>query len=129
MSIGGTLTEAVTCYYLFGVSAAVTPILMPFINMAMRDDAEARAVTVGAMLTAGWAVFSFYPIVVFPVLEGKSAICLTLCTHTDNTLSSQMDKRILCQHCIHFLYLVLLHGGAVLVQEGREETSARVCCK
>ncbi|KAF2276167.1 MFS general substrate transporter [Westerdykella ornata] len=58
-----------TCYYLFGVSAAVTPILMPFINMAMRDDAEARAVTVGAMLTAGWAVFSFYPIVVFPVLE------------------------------------------------------------
>lgn len=58
-----------TCYYLFGVSAAVTPILMPFINMALRDDAEARAVTVGAMLTAGWAVFSFYPIVVFPVLE------------------------------------------------------------
>ncbi|KAF2112789.1 major facilitator superfamily domain-containing protein [Lophiotrema nucula] len=57
------------CYYLLGVSAAVTPILMPFINMAMRDDAEARAITVGAMLTAGWAVFSFYPIVVFPVLE------------------------------------------------------------
>jgi hypothetical protein len=44
---------------------------MPFINMAMRDDAEARAITVGAMLTAGWAVFSFYPIVVFPVIEGK----------------------------------------------------------
>jgi hypothetical protein len=39
--------------------------------MAMRDDAEARAVTVGAMLTAGWAVFSFYPIVVFPVIEGR----------------------------------------------------------
>lgn len=45
--------------------------MMPFINMAMRDDAEARAVTVGAMLTAGWAVYSFYPIVVFPVIEGK----------------------------------------------------------
>ncbi|KAF2792617.1 MFS general substrate transporter [Melanomma pulvis-pyrius CBS 109.77] len=57
------------CYYLLGVSAAVTPILMPFINMAMRDDAEARAITVGAMLTAGWAVFSFYPIVVFPVVQ------------------------------------------------------------
>ncbi|KAF2007167.1 MFS general substrate transporter [Amniculicola lignicola CBS 123094] len=57
------------CYYLLGVSAAITPILMPFINMAMRDDAEARAITVGAMLTAGWAVYSFYPIVVFPVLE------------------------------------------------------------
>ncbi|KAF2018812.1 MFS general substrate transporter [Aaosphaeria arxii CBS 175.79] len=59
----------VACYYLLGTSAAVTPILMPFINMALRDDSEARAVTVGAMLTAGWAVFSFYPITVFPVLE------------------------------------------------------------
>lgn len=37
--------------------------------MALRDDAEARAVTVGGMLTAGWAVFSFYPIAVFPVVE------------------------------------------------------------
>lgn len=42
---------------------------MPFINMALRDDAEARAVTVGGMLTAGWAIFSFYPIAVFPVVE------------------------------------------------------------
>ncbi|KAF2635400.1 pantothenate transporter liz1 [Massarina eburnea CBS 473.64] len=57
-------------YYLLGVSAAVTPILMPFINMSMRDDAEARAVTIGAMLTGGWAVFSFYPVVVFPAIEG-----------------------------------------------------------
>jgi hypothetical protein len=60
----------VACYYLLGVSAAITPILMPFINMALRDDAEARAVTVGAMLTAGWAVFSFYPITVFPIVQG-----------------------------------------------------------
>lgn len=67
----------VACYYLLGVSAAVTPILMPFINMALRDDSEARAVTVGAMLTAGWAVYSFYPIVVFPVVEGMSTL-LTL---------------------------------------------------
>ena len=59
----------VACYYLLGVSAAITPILMPFINMALRDDAEARAITVGGMLTAGWAVFSFYPIAVFPVVE------------------------------------------------------------
>jgi hypothetical protein len=63
-------TAQVACYYLLGVSAAITPILMPFINMALRDDAEARAVTVGAMLTAGWAVFSFYPITVFPIIEG-----------------------------------------------------------
>ncbi|EDU40854.1 ProP, Permease major facilitator superfamily [Pyrenophora tritici-repentis] len=58
------------CYYLLGVSAAITPILMPFINMALRDDAEARAVTVGAMFTGGWAVSSFYPITVFPIVEG-----------------------------------------------------------
>ena len=64
------LTILVACYYLLGVSAAITPILMPFINMALRDDAEARAVTVGAMLTGGWAVFSFYPITVFPIVEG-----------------------------------------------------------
>ena len=65
------LTSAlVACYYLLGVSAAITPILLPFINMALRDDAEARAVTVGGMLTAGWAVFSFYPITVFPIVEG-----------------------------------------------------------
>lgn len=63
------MVSKVACYYLLGVSAAVTPILMPFINMALRDDAEARAVTVGGMLTAGWAVYSFYPIAVFPVVE------------------------------------------------------------
>ncbi|KAL5443223.1 hypothetical protein PMIN05_003795 [Paraphaeosphaeria minitans] len=56
-------------YYLLGVSAAVTPILMPFINVALRDDAEARAVTIGAMMTSGWAIYSFYPVVVFPQVE------------------------------------------------------------
>ncbi|KAL1955139.1 hypothetical protein VTO42DRAFT_9003 [Malbranchea cinnamomea] len=35
----------------------------------MRDDNEARAFTVGAMMTLGWAVFSFYPITVFLVVE------------------------------------------------------------
>ncbi|KAK2746164.1 hypothetical protein FQN55_005793 [Onygenales sp. PD_40] len=56
-------------YYLLGVSAAITPILVPWINMSLRDDAEARAFTVGAMMTFGWAIFSFYPIAVFPVVE------------------------------------------------------------
>ncbi|KAF4554500.1 Pantothenate transporter-like protein 1 [Elsinoe fawcettii] len=56
-------------YYLLGVSAAVTPILLPWVNMILRDNAEERAVTVGAMLTLGWGIFSFYPITVFPVLE------------------------------------------------------------
>jgi hypothetical protein len=59
-----------TCYYLLGVSAAVNPILLPFMNMALRDDAEARAITMGGLLTFGWAVYSFYPILVFPILEG-----------------------------------------------------------
>ncbi len=55
---------------------------MPFINMALRDDAEARAVTVGGMLTAGWAVFSFYPITVFPVVEAprwKKGYAVNIC--------------------------------------------------
>lgn len=50
--------------------------------MALRDDAETRAVTVGAMLTAGWAVFSFYPITVFPIIEGprwKKGYSVNIC--------------------------------------------------
>ena len=35
----------------------------------MKDDNEARSFTTGAMMTIGWAFFSFYPITVFPVLE------------------------------------------------------------
>jgi hypothetical protein len=37
--------------------------------MMMKDDNEARSFTTGAMMTIGWAFFSFYPITVFPVLE------------------------------------------------------------
>jgi hypothetical protein len=40
-------------YYLLGVSAAVTPILVPWINTVMRDDAEARAFTTGSMVRFG----------------------------------------------------------------------------
>ncbi|KAK6215238.1 vitamin H transporter [Colletotrichum tabaci] len=58
-----------TAYYLFGVSAAVTPILVPTVNYWMKDSAEARAFCTGSMLTFGFAVSSFYPIVVFPVIE------------------------------------------------------------
>ncbi|KEF62305.1 uncharacterized protein A1O9_00277, partial [Exophiala aquamarina CBS 119918] len=36
------------CYYLLGVSAAITPILLPWVNVVMKDDAEARAATIGA---------------------------------------------------------------------------------
>ena len=37
----------------------------------MKDDNEARAFTSGAMLTFGFGFYSFYPITVFPVIEGK----------------------------------------------------------
>ncbi|KAL0934775.1 vitamin H transporter [Colletotrichum truncatum] len=56
-------------YYLFGVSAAVTPILVPTVNYWMKDSAEARAFCTGSMLTLGFAISSFYPLVVFPVVE------------------------------------------------------------
>lgn len=36
----------------------------------MKDDNEARSFTTGAMMTIGWAFFSFYPITAFPILEG-----------------------------------------------------------
>ncbi|KAL4940087.1 hypothetical protein BDV06DRAFT_230609 [Aspergillus oleicola] len=58
-----------TAYYLLGFTSCVTPILFPWVNMAMRDDSEARAFTSGAMMTFGWIFFSFYPITVFPVVE------------------------------------------------------------
>ncbi|OWY50685.1 uncharacterized protein AALT_g11856 [Alternaria alternata] len=45
------------------------PILFPWVNMIMKDDNEARSFTTGAMMTIGWAFFSFYPITVFPILE------------------------------------------------------------
>ena len=60
---------AVTCYYLLGLTSCVTPILFPWVNMIMKDDNDARSFTTGAMMTIGWAFFSFYPITVFPILE------------------------------------------------------------
>ncbi|KAI0860068.1 major facilitator superfamily domain-containing protein [Xylaria cubensis] len=58
-----------TAWYLLGTTSAVTPILFPWVNIIMKDDNEARGFTTGAMMTLGWAFFSFYPITVFPVLE------------------------------------------------------------
>ncbi|KAJ5742310.1 hypothetical protein N7533_011719 [Penicillium manginii] len=58
-----------TAYYLLGMTSCITPILFPWVNMIMKDDAEARAFTTGAMMTCGWIFFSFYPITAFPVLE------------------------------------------------------------
>jgi hypothetical protein len=41
----------VTAFYLFGFTAVITPILIPWVNMVMKDDAEARAFTTGAMVS------------------------------------------------------------------------------
>ncbi|KAK2753412.1 hypothetical protein FQN55_003541 [Onygenales sp. PD_40] len=58
-----------TVYYLLGFTSCITPILFPWVNRIMKDDAEARAFTTGAMMTCGWIFFSFYPITAFPVVE------------------------------------------------------------
>lgn len=56
-------------YYIFGASAAVTPILVPTVNWWLKDSAEARAFFNGSMITIGFAINSFSPLVVFPVIE------------------------------------------------------------
>lgn len=79
----------VLAYYLLGFTSCVTPILFPWVNVIMKDDSEARAFTSGAMvcvrkcrdvltklillfqMTLGWVFFSFWPITLFPVLEGQ----------------------------------------------------------
>lgn len=40
----------VFAYYVLGFTAAVTPILFPWVNIIMKDNAEARAITTGAMV-------------------------------------------------------------------------------
>jgi hypothetical protein len=40
-----------TAYYLLGMTSCITPILFPWVNMIMKDDAEARAFTTGAMVS------------------------------------------------------------------------------
>lgn len=49
-------SHPVISWYLLGVSAAVTPILVPWVNMVMKDDNEARAFTVGAMVSKYYIV-------------------------------------------------------------------------
>ena len=67
---------------LLGFTAGVTPILFPWVNIVMKDDNEARAFTSGAMLTFGFGVYSFYPITVFPVIEGQILFLPLLLKHT-----------------------------------------------
>ncbi|KAH7031493.1 vitamin H transporter [Microdochium trichocladiopsis] len=57
------------CFYLFGTTACVTPILVPTVNVWLKDSAEARAFFNGSMITLGFAINSFYPLLVFPQVE------------------------------------------------------------
>src|SRR3569833_1199431 len=54
--MGGTVADhkPVVSFYLFGVSAAVTPILIPTANHWLRDSAESRAFCTGSMLVSSW---------------------------------------------------------------------------
>ncbi|KAE9376298.1 MFS general substrate transporter [Stipitochalara longipes BDJ] len=63
------LTLHFFAYFLLGFTSCLPPIVIPWVNILMKDDAEARAVTTGAMIMFGSAVSSFYPITVFPVLQ------------------------------------------------------------
>jgi hypothetical protein len=47
----------------------MTPVLFPWVNIMMKDDAEGRAFTIGSMFTVAWAFFAWSPVVLFPVLE------------------------------------------------------------
>lgn len=126
------LTRIVTCYYLFGVTAALTPILMPFINMALRNDAEVRAITVGAMLTAGWAVFSFYPILVFPVLEGKRLpnIASKGEHYTDNRLLAPRWQKGYSVNIafIFFAWFFFMVGQYLYRRDEKKRTQETVAC-
>jgi len=56
-------------FYLMGFATTLSPIIIPWVNIIMKDDAEARAFTTGAMISFASAINTFYPITVFPVLE------------------------------------------------------------
>ncbi|CAH0027048.1 unnamed protein product [Clonostachys rhizophaga] len=70
-------------WFLMGFNSCITPMLFPFVHLIMKDDNEAKSFTTGAMMTVGWAFFTWYNVVVFPVTEGPqwtrgftASICL-----------------------------------------------------
>jgi len=56
--------------YLFGFTACVTPILIPWVNIVMKGGGQARVFTIGAMFTLAWSVNAYYPILALPTAEG-----------------------------------------------------------
>jgi hypothetical protein len=68
---GDGLTESrVVAFYLIGFMSTLPPTITPWVNIVMKDDAEATTVTTGVMISIASAVNAFFPITVFPVLQG-----------------------------------------------------------
>ena len=57
-------------FYLRGFTLTLPPSIVRWVNIVMMDDAEARAVTTGAMISTASAVNAFFPVTAFPVLQG-----------------------------------------------------------
>ncbi|KAM0213625.1 hypothetical protein ACHAQD_009278 [Fusarium lateritium] len=60
--------------------------LFPWVHLIMKDDNEARSFTTGGMMTVGWAFFTWYNVVAFPITEGprwtkgfSANVALTCC--------------------------------------------------
>ncbi|CRK43623.1 hypothetical protein BN1723_016235 [Verticillium longisporum] len=57
-------------YFMLGMTSCITPMLFPWVHLIMKDDNEAKSFTTGAMMTVGWALFTWYNVVTFPITEG-----------------------------------------------------------
>ncbi|RXG42918.1 hypothetical protein VDGE_02133 [Verticillium dahliae] len=57
-------------YFMLGMTSCITPMLFPWVHLIMKDDNEAKSFTTGAMMTVGWAFFTWYNVVTFPITEG-----------------------------------------------------------
>lgn len=68
------------------MTSCITPMLFPWVHLIMKDDNEAKSFTTGAMMTVGWAFFTWFNVVTFPITEGPrwtrgftSNVILTCC--------------------------------------------------
>ncbi|KAH6666522.1 major facilitator superfamily domain-containing protein [Plectosphaerella plurivora] len=57
-------------YFMLGMTSCITPMLFPWVHLIMKDDNEAKSFTTGSMMTVGWAFFTWYNVVTFPITEG-----------------------------------------------------------
>lgn len=74
-------------------------------------------------MTLGWAFFSFYPITVFPVLEGM----FRSITSTNPMLkfcSTPVAQRLLRKHCFRRFVLGYIHAWTVFMEPRHQESAA-----